>query len=385
MKSLSSESSAPFTDFVRFAAMCAIIFQHSFIVPKEVLVTDYASVMMFFSLKVIAKIGSISFFIISGVLLTDALKRYSTKTYIDKRFKNILIPYLIFFSIYLMLEISGAFFGAQKISSWSELPAFLVSKILGILFFTSYWFIFNYFISIMLLLAFRRYLYEQWFGILLFGASMVYAINIHAGWFIPHHTVAFLGFTFFLWLGANLGAESKSFNRFLQRTPLWKFILAVLVSLVPNLYETFYLIQQGAVVVDSSLKFTNVVYALTVVALLCKVGLSVRIEWFKPREETYPLYLVHPIIIKGITYGLLPLLPAIGTLITIDRPDEAGWLAILLYQVGWFVAIYMLSLMTVKFILASSFSWLFGKPAKVPLSPIRSFWFIINSVRNFKL
>jgi fucose 4-O-acetylase-like acetyltransferase len=357
MTALPKERSYQFADFIQFVAMCAIIFQYSFIVEKEILMEDYSSVILFFFLKVIAKIGSISFFVVSGFLLATALKRYSSKEYLNIRVKNIFKPYLLFVLLYLILDSIGAFFGQQKITSFAEFPAYGVSKILGILFFASSWFIFNYFISVMILLAFRNYLYEKWFGILLFCCALVYSINIHFEWFIPHHTIAFAGFTFFLWLGTNLKKYDQIFWKAIDSTPYWKLFFTVLITLGVNLYETFYLIEAGATVVGSSLKFTNILYALSVFLLLCKIGSDVR---FGFRDETYPLYLIHPIFLKVINFGVLLMLPAVSSLLTLNSSAEVGWLAILLYQTGWFLAIYMISLMTVKIILYSPFRWVFG-------------------------
>lgn len=385
MTTPTEDRSYHFADFIRFVAMCAIIFQHSFIVEKSLLVTDSSSVLLFFFLKVLAKIGSISFFLVSGFLLSSALERYSSKDYLNKRVKNIFKPYVLFVMIYLMLDCAGAFFGEQRITSIMELPSFVASKILGILFFTSYWFIFNYFISVMILLSMRKFLYERWFGVLLFCCTLFYSLNVHFEFFLPHHTTAFVGFTFFLWLGANLGKNEKAFWTFIENTPHWKICIAIAITLSANLYETYYLLGNGATVVDSSLKFTNIIYALTIFVFLSKIGSSVRFTFLNPRDETYPLYLVHPIFLKVINYAVLPMLPAVGAALTINEPSEISWLAILLYQIAWFVAIYMMSLITVKIILYSSFRWVFGKQSKETLSPVRSFWLFINGIRNFKL
>lgn len=382
---LSEDKSYQFADFIRFVAMCAIIFQHSFIVEKSLLIADSSSVLVFFFLKVIAKIGSISFFMVSGFLLSSALERYSSKDYLNKRVKNIFKPYVLFVGIYLILDSAGAFFGEQRINSLTELPSFVVSKILGILFFTSYWFIFNYFISVMIILSLRKYLYENWFGFVLFCCTLVYAVNVHFEFFIPHHTTAFVGFTFFLWLGANLGKREQEFRAFLGNLPYWKIILLVGITLSANFYETYYLLEKGATVVDSSLKLTNIIYAVSVFLLLCKIGMGVSFTYLNPRDETYPLYLVHPIFLKVINYAVLPMLPAVSTVLTLNEPSEIGWLSILLYQIGWFLGIYMLSLVTVKIVLYSPFRWVFGRQqGKVVMSPLASFRLFLNGVKNFK-
>ena len=385
MTTLTEERSYHFADFIRFVAMCAIIFQHSFIIDKEILISDYPSVISFFFLKVIAKIGSISFFLVSGFLLSSALERYSSKEYLNKRVKNIFKPYVLFVLIYLTLDVIGAFFGQQKISSIAELPAFVASRILGILFFTSYWFIFNYFISVMILLALRKYLYKRWLGIVLFLCTMVYAVNVHFEWFTPHHTTAFVGFTFFLWLGANLKKQEYFFWQIIESTPYWKIITIVLVALSLDFYETYYLIETAATVVDSSLKFTNILYCLAMFMLLCKVGQHVKFNFLNPRDETYPLYLIHPIFLKIINYALLPMLPAVRSFLTIDDTSEISWLTVLLYQFGWFFGIYMLSLISVKIILYSPFRWVFGKQqVKEMVSPVQSFKIIVNGFKNLK-
>lgn len=333
-----------------------------------------------------AKIGSISFFLVSGFLLSSALERYSSKEYLNKRVKNIFKPYILFVGIYLMLDCLGAFFGEQRITSFAQLPAFVVSKILGILFFTSYWFIFNYFISVMLLLSLRKYLYERWLGVVLLCCTLVYSVNVHFEFFLPHHTTAFVGFTFFLWLGANLRKQETTFWNFIESTPFWKILALVAITLSFNLYETYYLLEKGATVVDSSLKLTNIFYAFSIFLLLCKVGNKVSFTYLNPRDETYPLYLVHPLFLKVINYALLPMLPAVSAVLTINEASEVSWLAILLYQIAWFVAIYSMSLITVKVILYSPLRWMFGKQSKKDvLSPVQSFWLFINGVRNFKL
>src|SRR5688572_18916497 len=127
MTPLTEERSYHFADFIRFVAMCAIIFQHSFIVEKSLLLTDHPSVITFFFLKVMAKIGSISFFVVSGFLLSSALERYSSKEYLNKRVKNILKPYILFASLFLLLDSIGAFFGQQTISDPMQLPVFIAS------------------------------------------------------------------------------------------------------------------------------------------------------------------------------------------------------------------------------------------------------------------
>jgi fucose 4-O-acetylase-like acetyltransferase len=370
--SILKERSYHFADFIRFVAMCAIIFQHSFIVDKSVLITDSNSVYVFFFMKVMAKIGSISFFIVSGFLLSAALERYTSKEYLHKRVKNIFRPYILFVIMYLILDCAGAFFGTHKIQSLDEVPLFITTKILGVLFFTSYWFIFNYFISVMILLSLRRYLYDARLGIGLFMCTMVYAVNVHFEWFTPHHTTAFAGFVFFLWLGANLKKHEEQFWNFIDGVSIPKVIVLIVVTLGFNLYETFYLLQSGATVIDSSLKVTNIAYALSVFILLCKVGRNVSFGFFNPRDETYPLYLIHPIFLKVINYAVLPLVPAVANVITIKDPYTMSWVTVVIYQVAWFIVIYMISLISVKVILNSRLKWVFGKQTKPALAAVSS-------------
>lgn len=386
MTTLKEERSYHFADFIRFVAMGAIIFQHSFIIEKEFLIGDTPSVLTFFFLKIMSKIGAISFFLVSGFLLSSALERYGSKEYLDKRVKNIFRPYILFACIYLLLDIAGGFFGQHKLGSLAEFPAFLAGKILNILFFTSYWFIFNYFISVMILLMMRKYLYDLRLGALLLCCTLVYSINVHFQWFTPHHSASFLGFTFFLWLGANLKKHEQFFWHLVDTTPYWKIVALVAMTLGLNFYETYYLLEAGAKVVDGSLKFSNILYALSVFILLSKIGMKVAFGFFNPREETYPIYLIHPIFLKVINYALLPFLPAVATLLTIDEPSEVSWLNVLLYQTGWFIVIYTLSLLAVKVILISPFKWVFGKSGKIVVLPTGYFKVLVKNLnfRQFK-
>lgn len=380
------ERSYNFADFIRFVAISAIVFQHSFVVEKEFLIADQSSVITFFFLKLIAKIGSISFFLVSGFLLTSALERYSSKEYLNKRVKNIFRPYILFVFIYLLLNLAGGFYGQEKITSIAEFPSFLAGTILNILFFTSYWFIFNYFISVVILLTLRKYLYEEWLGVVLFCCTMVYSINVHVEWFTPHHSSSFLGFTFFLWLGANLKRHEKFFWDLIDSTPYWKLITVVLITLSVSFYESYYLLQDGATVVDGSLRFTNILYCLAVFMLLSKIGEKITFSFFNPRDEVYPIYLIHPIFLKVINYGLLPFLPAVANMLTLNEVSEISWLNVLLYQVGWFIGIYILSLVAVKVILASPFRAVFGKQGKADFLPAGYFKVMVKNLkfRQFK-
>lgn len=341
--------------------MCAIIFQHSYIVERELLLSDFSSYFFFYALKIVAKIGSISFFIVSGFLLSSALTRYSSDEYLKKRVSNIIGPYLLFILFYLLLDLVGAFYGRHKLDSMEALPSFLGGKVINILFYTSYWFIFNYFLSVLILLALRRFLYKLWLGTVLLGFTLVYAVNAHVEWFMPHHTTAFFGFTFFLWLGANLKIREEQFWGVLKRTPYWQLILVTLIALAADLGESYHLLTDGATVVDSSLKATNIAYALCVFVLICKVSTSPSYRWLNPRDETYPLYLVHPILIKVINYGILPLFPALAGIVTIKSAQQVTWYYILGYQIVWFLMVYCISLLTVKFVLKTKLKWVFGK------------------------
>jgi probable poly-beta-1,6-N-acetyl-D-glucosamine export protein len=369
MTHLSEERSYHFADFIRFVAIAAIIFQHSFIVERVILFTDFPSTHVYYSLKVIAKIGSISFFLVSGFLLSSALARYSSKEYLNKRVKNIFKPYVLFVFIYLILDSAGAFFGQYTITSLADLPAYVGYKLFNILFFTNYWFIFNYFISVILLLVLRRYLYNKWLGIFLFCCTLFYSVNGYIGLFAPQHTAAFIGFTFFLWLGANIQKQELIFWDLIDRTPYWKLIVIVAVALWANLYETYYFIGLDAIVVDSSLKASNIVYVLCLFLLLSKIGRNVKFTFLKPRDETYPLYLIHPIFVKIIFYGVLPMMPAVRDAVTIATPAKLYWPTVVLYHLVWFVVVYAVSLVAVRLILVSPFRWIFGKQGKVAVSP----------------
>ena len=103
--------------------------------------------------------------------------------------------------------------------------------------------------------------------------------------------------------------------------------------------------------------------------LLSKIGQKVTFSILNPRDETYPIYLIHPIFLKVINYALLPFLPAVANILTINTPSEVSWLNVLLYQIGWFIGIYMLSLVAVKIILVSPLRWVFGKQSKAVISP----------------
>ena len=113
--------------------------------------------------------------------------------------------------------------------------------------------------------------------------------------------------------------------------------------------------------ISGGVKITNIVYALCVFILLCRISLKIEFKWFDPRNETYPLYLVHPIFLKIVNYGILPMIPFLASLAMVKTIDQIAPITLILYQLIWFVLTYGVSLIVVRLVLKTRWAWIFGK------------------------
>jgi len=162
--------------------------------------------------------------------------------------------------------------------------------------YTSYWFIINFLISISILLIFRRYLYSLYLGAPLLLFTLFYAVNIHYEWIDPRHTTAILGFVFFLWLGAQLRKNWEHVERWIKSIPITVLILAMLLTFGSCIYEIVEL-HNGSIDPFNTLRISNILFSLVSFAFLLRLKTFKFVEYFKPRQTTYGIYLIHYILL----------------------------------------------------------------------------------------
>jgi hypothetical protein len=338
--------------------MMSIVADHSFNVGDYIFKAYTASFWVYGINIQLAKFGTVSFFLLAGFLLGDKFAEYTPGQYLGRRFKNTFRPWIIWSLIFLLAIMAKSAVMAFHIyhdpfNFWTT----LLSALKIVYLYSNYWFIINFLICIGILLMFKRRLYSWKLGAALLTCTLFYCVNVYFEWIEPIHTTALFGFVFFLWLGAQLHKNWEVVERKIRATPYLVFIGFFILSLALSIAEARLLLERNSIEPYNTLRFTNLLYSLAVFALLVKIRDFNLIAYFKPRETTFGIYLIHYIII----YNILPEILIHMNLVNAENMSVAG---IFMYQYGRFIIAYVVALFIVKGINLTRFKWIIGNTAK---------------------
>lgn len=335
-----------FIDAIRGLAMMCIVADHCFTAGDINFPIKNLNFWVYISSVQLVKIGTINFFLMAGFLIGDKFADYSALDYLKRRFNNTFKPWIIWSLIFLYYVVTiwprnGA------ISTW------LLHDLATVYFLSNYWFIINFFICITILLIFKKQLYSIKLGLVLLLFTLFYSVNIYYQWIYPMHTTAVLGFVFFLWIGAQMQKRWVAIEKYIDATPLYVFIVAVIVSLAAAVVEIFILYNNKSIDPFNSLRITNILYSLAVFFLIVKIK---RYNWLmklKPRETTYGIYLIHYIIVFAFLAGWM------GDFnYSIDSLSVPGMLAL---ELARFIIVYVATFILVQVINMFSIRWVIGR------------------------
>ncbi|QJD95854.1 acyltransferase [Mucilaginibacter robiniae] len=288
-----------FVDHIRCLAMMAIVAEHS--LNSYVFPNNSAKYWAYLLLTQISKFGTIAFFLLAGFLIGDKFTDYTPGQYLKRRFSNTFGPWLFWSVVYILcfiinLHVKENMYHDGRFNLTNILEGVRVTYL-----YTNYWFIINFMVSITLLLIFKNYLYNPKFGLLLLSFTTFYCINIHYEWVDPSHTIAILGFVFFLWLGAQLRKHWVITETRIQMVSYPVLIGFVLLTYAVSIFETVILKANHSLDPYNTIRFSNVLYSLAMFALLLKVKRFSWLNYLKPRDTTFGIYLIHFIL---VTYAI---------------------------------------------------------------------------------
>jgi len=301
-----------FVDTIRCISMIGIVMEHCSMVPSNHYnrlfdrITETSIIQSF-------KFSTIAFFLIGGFLINHKFQEYTPGQYLKNRFKKTIGPWLFWILIFIALTTLDRYIAYTKGGDVGQLVTepfkFICMLFFRIVMFSPYWFILNFLICISILLVFKKYLYNIWFGAILSLFSLFYSINIYAGWIETTHTTAILGFVFYLWLGVYFNKYYDKVIWLINAVSWSKIVIITIISFAIAVAESTYLNHIGIEDAYNTLRLSNIVYSLIMFVLLLKIG---NINWLqqnlKPRETTFGIYLLHIIIIdRGLPLIFQPL------------------------------------------------------------------------------
>ncbi|MCJ8211855.1 acyltransferase [Mucilaginibacter sp. RS28] len=343
-----------FVDFIRFWSMVTIIYEHAIFLTEPAWQLHHPDLMRLLILP--AKFGGIAFFIISGFLLGDKLHEQKPLNYLKRRFNTIFMPYLVAMLGYFAFTSQKYVRMITDVNTSSDAwSAGLFNHFTDVVFFTAYWFIWVFFISLSIILLFRRQLNTLAFPLIALAISFFYGVNIYYNFVPTAHTTAILGYVFYLWLGIFINQHKIQFFKIFGKIPTAYIAFTALLFLSISFYEGSWI--NSIRVYLNTLKISNQLYSLSMFLLLLKLSEYKVPAFFKPRQETYGIYLYHMFFIS--VFGQITFHTALKD--KLNLLSNAGYIA---FYLAVFVIVYMGTTLLVKAINKTSLSWLTGKANK---------------------
>lgn len=286
-------------DTLRFISICLIVWGHCGLgIEGEVFHSTAASAIQSFAIQ-LGKIGTIIFFLISGFLLGPKIQSFTVAGFFKSRLKSTIIPWLIFVLLFGLINIteSNGLFNAISERNFTGVFSIVFAAFKNIIFYVAYWFIVVFFISVTVLILFKKYINTTWIGVSLGLITLFYCINLHYGFISAHHTKAFLGYAFFVWAGIQISRNYEKFSLLLKKTSWWFLITMIILTFVIACYEGMALTKIHCVDPYASIRFSNVLNTLFIFIALFKMGHVVLINKLNPRRNVYGIYLLHNVLL----------------------------------------------------------------------------------------
>ncbi len=285
-----------FIDAIRGIAMMSIVAEHSVAAGGYNFAYGTPKYWTYITLVQLTKFGTIAFFLLAGFLISEKFTDYSPAQYLKRRIATTFGPWLLWSLVYVMASIVSLRIMGNIYHDGRFNLANILEHVKIVYLYSNYWFIINFLISISILLIFRKYLYSLVFGAILCLFTLFYAVNIHYEWVDPTHTTAILGFVFFLWAGAQMRKYWDTIENAAAKLSYPLIWLLLLVTFCLSMYEIVEL-QGKSLDPVNTLRFSNILFSLACFALLLKVKTFSIINYIKPRQTTYGIYLIHYIIL----------------------------------------------------------------------------------------
>jgi peptidoglycan/LPS O-acetylase OafA/YrhL len=338
----------PFVDWIRMISMIGIIWAHT---PNFEGTKSYNSlddITLYFFFMNFFKFGVICFFLISGFLLAGKIQQEPAISYFKRRVSGTLFAYLFAFALIVLLFIFKTNILKQP-SSYS-IKDYIVMMFLD----SALWFLPNYWLSLLVIVSLKKWLNKTILGMLLLFITAVYTYQFVYGTHPQPHTDALFGFVFYLWLGYFIG-KNKIHLRFQQINPYLLLGITVALFLLSG-WESAMLYRQGNPEPMNILRISNQLYSLAAFAAMVSLFRKpFNMHFFKPRQETFGIYLYHMFALVVLTF-VLKLLTRMGIFPYSDHT---------ITFIGWFILkfifVYVLTTLIVKVLIRYNIGFLSNK------------------------
>jgi hypothetical protein len=334
-----------FVDWIRMISMVGIIWAHTpaFEGGTNYLMLDNVPVYIYF--MDFFKFGVICFFMISGFLLAGKIHTEPPVEYFKRRIFSTFLPYSIAFAGIVILFMFKTY--VLHMPGDMGVGAYAVDMFLN----SALWFLPSYWLSLFVIMCFRKYLDHPYFGIFLLlvtlGHTWYFAYSPSA----QSHVHALFGFILYLWLGYYFARANLA--RYIRKIPLNNLVAVFVLMYIACCMESVYLWRNGFNEPLSILRMSNQIYS--VIAFITMMGMfdrPVSSKWINPRKETFGIYLYHMYALAILVF-LLKALSKFGiNTFSLEVNQFLPWF------IGKFVFVYIATLIIVKILLRLNLGFL---------------------------
>ena len=342
----------PFVDLIRFISTIGIVWIHSeFLLPKDVSAFYHKvpHIEVYFITRQLFKFATICYFLLAGFLLADKIGNNQRFNYFMRRFNTIVKPYLLAVVLFIGVSILLKPY-SQKLNITY---LYLVCKY--VVQYTAFWYIPNFLVCLLVIVLFAKYLKSIYFGAALFLITMGYTyFNVYSQHHNGSHTTALFGFVFYMWLGMYI-KTSGLINAIRKFNPVILGGVLLFIFAMSN-WEIWQLFMHSNTHdCLNTLRIFNQLYSVAMFIFLVRCcGNKPNFGIFRPRQETYGIYLYHYFFI----FFFIPLAEA-----WICKQYNLTMVTYNVYEIIAvnflnFVICYFATTLVVKFLIRFKLAWL---------------------------
>jgi hypothetical protein len=345
LHSKTAKANFAFVDWIRMISMVGIIWAHTpgFAGGTNYLMLDNVPVYIFF--VDFFKFGVICFFMISGFLLAGKIHTEPPLDYFKRRIVSTFLPYIFAFAGIVLLFMFKTY--VMRMAGDMTVGEYIVEMFLN----SALWFLPSYWLSLLVIMCFRRYLDNRYFGIFLLlvtlGHTWYFAYSVNA----QSHVHALFGFILYLWLGYYIAQANLA--RYIRKIQLNNLVAGCILLYIFSAMESVSMWRNGFNEPLSILRISNQLYSvLAFVTMMRMFDQPVKSRWFNPRKETFGIYLYHMFALAMLVF-LLKALSKFGVnTFSLEIATFLPWFIIK------FIFVYVTTLIIVKVLLRLNMGFL---------------------------
>ncbi|WDF53953.1 acyltransferase family protein [Mucilaginibacter sp. KACC 22063] len=294
-------------DTLRILAICSVIWSHC-LYPSKMFHTPYVPLSFLQTMVIeLGRPGTVIFFILSGFCIGKKVHQFSIASYLKYRLQSLIIPWCICLLAYAVLQafhIKGLQLFHQPVMA---IAALITTLLKGLIFHAAYWFVPVAIFSAVVLVAFKKTFNKWWFILILTAITLFYGVNLYGKWIPGIHTKAFAAYILFMWMGVQIRQHILLFHRFIQRIQ-WPTLLCLIATLLfLNHLEIIQLLKVGSDDPFASIRISNCLLAIVITIAVLKARPLKFVQYLKPQETIFGIYLIHSIIISELRDTFIPL------------------------------------------------------------------------------